>query len=142
MNRTGLLAQMHQHHQAITDITVEADAMIGNPELDPTAVGTARWRFVRVLTGYQVFKHQQIFDPMVKHGSMLDADAARQLKAECILISEAFRNYVARWSASGITGHEDAYRCEARTMILRVRSHIVRERSGIEALLSRSALTN
>ncbi len=140
MNRTGLLAQMHQHHQAIADVTVEADAMLGSPDLDPAAVSSARWRFVRVLTGYQVFKHQQIFDPMVKHGSMLDADAARQLKAECILISEAFRNYVAKWSTSGIAGQEDAYRCEAHSMILRVRTHIARERRGIEALLSRSAL--
>ena len=113
--------------------------MICADALDPAMVSSARWRFVRVLTGYQVFKHQQIFDPVVQHGSMLDADAARQLKAECILISEAFRSYIAKWSTSGITDREAEYRRDAEGMILRVRTHIARERRGIEALLTRSA---
>lgn len=138
MNRTSILAQMHQHHRAIADYTAEAETLMSTPELDPATVSNARWRFVRVLTGYQVFKHQQIFDPMVKHGSMLDADSARQLKAECILISEAFRSYIAKWSISGITDREDEYRREAHAMILRVRTHIARERGGIEALLAQS----
>ncbi len=141
MNRTALLAQMHEYHQTIADITAQADAMVSLADIDAAAICSARWRFVRVLTGYQMFKHQQIFDPVMKHGSALDADAARQLKAECILISEAFRNYVAKWSTSGITGQEDTYRCEAHAIILRVRTHIAREARGIEALLSRSALT-
>lgn len=139
MNRTGLLAQMHDHHQAIASYTVEAEGMVCAAELDPNTVSSARWRFVRVLTAYQVFKHQQIFDPMVARGSKLDVDAALQLKAECIIISEAFRSYIAKWSMSGITGREEEYRRDARSMILRVRTHIIRERRGIEALLNPSA---
>jgi hypothetical protein len=141
MNHAALLAQMHQHHQGVAEYVLEAGAIIGADTLDPAAVSTIRWRFVRVLTGYQLFKHQQIFDPVVQHGSMRDADAARQLKAECILISEAFRNYVARWSASGITGREAEYRHDAQAMIARVQAHITRERRGIEALLARSTRT-
>lgn len=136
MNRIGLLAQMHEHHRAIAAYTADAEAMIATAQLDPTAVSNARWRFVRALTGYQVFKHQRIFDPMMQQGSPRDIDAARQLKTECILISEAFRSYIAKWSASGIVDREDEYRCEAKAMIRKVRAHIVRERHGMEALLN------
>ncbi|MBB5711769.1 hypothetical protein [Sphingomonas xinjiangensis] len=138
MNPTGLLAQMHEHHCAIAAYTADAEALISAADLDPAIVSNSRWRFVRTLTGYQLFKHQQIFDPVLQRGSQLDADAARQLKAECILISEAFRSYIAKWSTSGIVGREDEYRSDAKAMILRVRRHIVRERRGIEALLSPS----
>ncbi|UYY57659.1 hypothetical protein [Sphingomonas sp. S2-65] len=137
MNHIGLVAQMHQHHRAIADYTAEADALVRAAELDPATVSNARWRFVRVLTAYQVFKHQQIFDPIMQNGSQLDADAARQLKAECIITTEAFRSYIAKWSTSGIVGREDEYRCEAQAMILRVRTHIARERRGVEALFAR-----
>ena len=132
---TGILVQLHGHQADVKAAMAETQALLAAEPIDALALATARWRFTRTLTGYQVFKHQRIFDPLSRHGSPEEAHAARQMKIECVAISETFRAYLARWTASGIEGREAEYRRDARGMISMIDRHMLHEGRGIEALL-------
>jgi hypothetical protein len=132
---TGLLAQLYARQTDVKAAMAEARVHLAEERIDPLATANARWRLTRLLTGYQIFKHQRIFDPLARHGSREDARAAQQMKIDCVAIGQTFRAYLARWTASGIEGREPEYRRDARGMMSLLEHHILRERRGIEALL-------
>src|SRR5690606_13429047 len=111
---SGILSQLHAHQADVKAALARVRALIDAESLDMPATAEARRDFTRSLTGYQIFKHQRIFDPLARHGSPADSAIARQLKFECVAMGETFRPYLARWNASGIHGREAEYRREAR----------------------------
>jgi hypothetical protein len=133
---TGILTQLHAHQADVKAAMAETQALLAAESLDTLEIANARWRFTRVLTGYQVFKHQRIFDPLARHGTPEEASAARQLKIACVAMGETFRAYLARWNATGMEGHETEYRRDAKGMITMIERHMLDERRGIEALLA------
>ena len=133
---SGILTQLYAHQADVKAAMADTQALLAAEAIDAMALANTRWRFTRVLTGYQVFKHQRIFDPLARHGTPGDAHAARQLKIACVAMGETFRAYLARWNATGIEGHEAEYRREAKGMISMIERHILGKRRGIEALLA------
>ncbi len=131
---SGLLTQLYAHQTGLKAAMADARAHLAADAIDPLATANARWRLTRLLTAYQMFKHQRIFDPLTRQGSREDARTALQMKIDCIAIGETFRAYLARWTASGIEGREPEYRRDARGMMSLLERHILRERRGIEAL--------
>lgn len=135
MNRL-LLSQLYAHQAEVKAALAETQALFSDEPADPLATANARWKLTRLLTGYQMFKHQRIFDPLVRHGSVEDSHAAQQLKIDCVAIGEIFRAHLARWTTAGIEGRETEYRRDATGMTALLERHILRERRGIEALLA------
>ena len=133
---TGILVQLHAHQADVKAAIAESRALLAAESIDLLATANARWRFTRLLTGYQMFKHQRIFDPLSRHGSAGDAAAARQLKIGCIATGETFRAHLARWNPSGIEANEAEYRRATRGMIAMIERHMLTERRDIEALLA------
>jgi hypothetical protein len=133
---TAILAQLYAHQAEVKGAIAETQALFTAEPIDALATANARWKLTRLVTGYQMFKHQRIFDPLSQHGRPEDARVARQMKIDCIAMGEAFRVYLARWTASGIEGREAEYRRDATGMMAMLHRHIQRERGGIEALLA------
>ncbi|MES2987471.1 MAG: hypothetical protein V4808_06175 [Pseudomonadota bacterium] len=133
---TGILSQLYAHQTDVKAAMAETQALFTAEPIDMFAAANARWKLTRLLTGYQMFKHQRIFDPLIRGGSVEDARVACQMKIDCVAMGENFRIYLARWTASGIEGREAEYRRDAAGMIAMLHRHILRERSGIEALLA------
>ncbi|WP_066800359.1 hypothetical protein [Sphingomonas soli] len=133
---TGILSQLYEHQSAVKVEIAAAHAVLAADPVDPLDLVSRRWALTRLLTGYQGFKHQQIFDPLARHGTPDDAYAARHMKIQCVAMGETFRAYLARWTESGIEGREHEYRREAKGMMALLERHILHERRGIEALLA------
>ncbi|RYD91935.1 MAG: hypothetical protein EOP61_26600 [Sphingomonadales bacterium] len=133
---TGILSQLYEHQAAVKGAIAEAQAMLAADTIEPQDIAAGRWMLTRLLTGYQMFKHQRVFDPLARNGTSDDAHAARQMKIQCVAMGETFRAYLARWTASGIEGREHEYRREAKGMMSLLERHILHERRGIEALLA------
>lgn len=133
---TGILAQLYAHQTDIKAGMAETQALLTADTIDTVATAAARWKLTRLLTTYQMFKHQRIFDPLTRHGAPEDSRIAQRMKIDCVALDETFRVYLGRWTASGIEGHEAEYRRDATGMMAMLHRHILRERSGIEALLA------
>lgn len=131
----GILAQLYDHQTAVKAAMAETHAMLAKERVDPQDTAAARWALTRLLTGYQMFKHQRIFDPISRGGAPDDARAAREMKIACVAAGETFRAYLGRWTASGIEGREIEYCRDAKGMMGLLDRHILTERRGIEALL-------
>lgn len=132
----SILSQLYDHQTAVKAAMAETQALLRADMVDPKDIAAARWALTRLLTGYQMFKHQRVFDPLSRHGTPEDAHAARQMKIDCVAMGETFRAHLARWTSSGIEGHEMEYRRDATGMMALLERHILRERRGIEALLA------
>ncbi|RYY28263.1 MAG: hypothetical protein EOP62_03425 [Sphingomonadales bacterium] len=133
---TAILSQLYVHQSEVKSAMAAKRALLAAETMDTMATANARWRLTRMLTGYQVFKHQRIFDPLSRHGTPRDSDAAKQMKIGCVAMNQTFRTYLARWTASGIEGHEAEYRRDARAILAMIDRHILSERRTIEMLLT------
>ncbi len=95
-----------------------------------------RWRLVRVLRAYQVFKHGEIFNPMMRSGPPAQAAFARDLKAQCVTAGDSFRDYVSRWSTADLAASWDEHVAATGAMIQQLRHHLQSEQAAIGVLLS------
>lgn len=135
MNPDTRLARLDAHQTTIHDILRRGERMLRAPERDAAALARARWELARAILAYQGFKHHEIFDPIARRGPAVRADAARRLKAACVATGDAFRAYVARWSAVSVLDRWDEYQPAALALIAGIRDHLGRERREAEALL-------
>ena len=135
--RESILTRLRQHQEAILSIMRGAEPLLTDPGLrDPAQLSRARWALVRALTAYQLFKHQEVFDPAIARRVLGEAARAERMKQACTAMGEEFRGYVAKWSATDISGEWAAYQPAALKMMARLRAHIERERAEITALLA------
>lgn len=140
MNERGLLARLHQHQDGILAIMRGAEPLLRDPTLrDVAGLVRARWAVMRALTAYQLFKHQEIFDPAIQGRLLGGVERAERMKRACVAISEDFRGYVSKWSGSDVSGEWAAYQPSALAMLQRLRDHIARERADVAHLLERAA---
>lgn len=100
------------------------------------SLASARWQLLRVLREYQLFKHTEIFDPIIGHGPGLKASAAALLKKRCVELADEHHRYVQRWSLEGLGTAWPQYRSEALVMADRIEQHLRQEMRDVRALLS------
>ena len=106
------------------------------PGSAPATLGPMRWKMVRLLRAYQIFKHSEIFDPAIASGSPTRAAAAHAMKARCIAAGETFRHYVVTWTARDVAAAWDEYQPAMKRMIADLRAHIAIERHEIGTALA------
>lgn len=93
-----------------------------------------RWQLLRLLREYQLFKHGEIFDPLLRAGDENRRAQAASLKSRCIAMAAVVSEHSRRWTVAGTLDHDD-YPDEARALIFRIGAHLVQERAGVEHLL-------
>jgi hypothetical protein len=129
------LVRLEEHQTTIHDILRRGERMLRAPDRDAAGLARTRWELARAILAYQGFKHHEIFDPVARRGPAGYADAARLLKAACVASGDAFRAYVARWSAVSVLDRWDEYQPAALALIAGIRDDLARERREAGALL-------
>jgi hypothetical protein len=129
------LVRLDEHQATIQDILRRGQRMLRAPDRDAAGLARARWELARAIMAYQGFKHREIFDPIARAGAPDHAHAARRLKGECVAAGDAFRAYVAKWSAVSILDHWSEYQPAALALIAGIKDHLTRERREAGTLL-------
>lgn len=140
MTTTGLLARLHRHQDAILTIMRTAEPLLRSAALrDVPALSRNRWSLMRALSEYQLFKHNEIFDPAIGRAVLGSAERADRLKRACIAMDDDFRAHVSKWGGADLESVWSVYQPAALQMIARLRDHIARERDDCAALLDLAA---
>lgn len=96
----------------------------------------ARWAMARMLREYQLFKHTEIFDPVIADGDDRQVAAARRLRDNCAAAGDGVSAHVERWTTADVTAQWASYCRSVRQSAGEMQAHIARERSQVEALLA------
>lgn len=140
MTKAVLLARLHRHQDNILAMMRTAEPLLRNASLrDVPALSRARWALMRALTEYQLFKHNEIFDPAIAGAVLGSAQRADRLKRACITVGDEYRAYATKWGGADIEGVWSVYQPAALQMIARLRDHLAREREDCAALLDLAA---
>lgn len=132
-----LLHRLTEHQNAILAILHREEALLRADDCrDALGVARVRWELTRVIGGYQLFKHHELFDPLVARGSPEQARMAQRAKQACIDLGEAFRDHVRTWSGTNIAEHWAEYRAVTLALVGRVKQHMEQERRAVMAMLA------
>lgn len=124
-----LLTRLDAHQARALEIISRGDVLLA-PDACPDQglLSQARWELTRVLGAYQMFKHHELFDPIIRNGPPDKARLAGEMKAECIALGDEYRAHVARCADLDIPAHWDSYRPAVARLLGRIKAHIARER--------------
>ena len=100
-----------------------------------TTLAGLRWRLLRLLREYQLFKHHEIFDPVAASGSHSQTATAKAMKERCVTVGARYVAHVERWNDGAAAASWDAYAPEALEMIDQITLHLKREHSEAAVLL-------
>ena len=141
MQTANALARLIELQDAILTRIGEAEtaSRIGPSSLEMLA--KRRWEMVRRLREYQLFKHNEIFDPAIKYGTIYHVNLACRMKTMCEQANDFFLEYVRRWSSAAVAAEWEAYQTELNAMCKALQNHISIERKNIHALLAGSPRT-
>jgi len=124
-----LLTRLDGHQAKALEIISRGDVLLApHATPDQGLLSQARWELTRVLGAYQMFKHNELFDPIIRNGPPDKARLAVQMKAECIALGAEYRAHVARCANLDIPAHWDSYRPAVLRLLMRIKAHIARER--------------
>jgi len=127
--------RMRGFHRQIRDLLAESLSAIELAERNTVTLAALRWRLVRLLREYQLFKHTEIFDPIIRGDRASRSADAGRLKAACEETGAAYNDHIRRWNLSGTGETSPDYAADARHMIRRVGEHLDREQLDIRRLL-------
>lgn len=132
----NLLSRLDEHHARVLEIIRRGDLLLGPDAVpDQRLLGQAREDLTRVLGVYQLFKHRELFDPIIRDGPPDKARLAEQMKAECITLGEEYHAHVAGCANLDIPARWDSYRPAVARLLARIKAHIGRERWIAASLL-------
>lgn len=131
------LERLTGHQERIAEILERARAALAHAHHPEHArLAQMRWELMRVLRDYQLFKHLEIFDPVIRHGTAGQAARAGELKQRCLGIAAIHTEHVRRWSLLGAIDAWPAYRTDAVEMVDRLHAHLAAERRDTACLLA------
>ncbi len=139
MKTQHALARLNEHQQGILDHLEATEVIVRDgPQQIRGPLTRSRLEMFRLLRAYQLFKHGEIFDPLIREGNPAQIATAMRMKAECTSAGEAYRAYVNIWSSRDIVEAWESYRPAMNAMAARLRAHIARERLQVPELLAGS----
>jgi len=142
MKIDAALASLRSHQSAILATLDTGVALVArDPGTACIPLARARWTVARQLRAYQMFKHTEIFEPVIARGDPVRSAQARAMAARCIAAGEAFQDYLKQWSSTDVLGRWEAYKPAMLDMTGQIRATLAFEREGVEALLAGSART-
>lgn len=137
MNHGRALALLIERQSKIAALLQSADALlvVGNP-VDRAAMAALRWQLVRTLREYQLFKHQEIFDPLVAAGDAGIAHRADGMKDRCVAIGNTYLAHIDSWANGATMETWDTYVTQTRGVLAKITRHLDRERGEATDLLA------
>lgn len=128
------------HHRRATAIMAAQRALLARGSVpDPAAQARHRWELLRVLVEFQIFKHRDIFDPVIKQGDPRMAPRARILKAECAELGSEVRAFVAAWSDGSVDRDWDRFRAATLALIAKVERGLAGQRQALATMVTTPA---
>jgi hypothetical protein len=138
MEHDRLADSLRQHQEVALRLLAEgADALAQGPAVVLEHSAGLRQELRQVLSAYQVFKHDIIFDPAIASGDPERASLAREMKVHCIAAGEVFRAHMMQWTPARIVDDWADYKAATRLTLNQLHRHIDAERAGIGELLDR-----
>lgn len=142
LERDRALTLLGEHQRTIAALLDEADSVFeGSDPLSSDALAHLRWQLVRRLRTYQLFKHIELFDPIMAAGDAERARSAGEMKARCLTAGNAYNDHVRKWTVLGMGVDPLRYRAEGQTIVARLREHLRREAADAKVLLERVVRT-
>jgi len=139
METPRLIAELARHHDAVAaHLSGTRKLLALSPELALPQIARRRWELIRLLRGYQLFKHVELFDPLIRRRGPT-ASLAADMKARCVVLGEEVTAHIRRWSSSDAIGAWRQYVVEEAAMIERLRGHLRREREEAQRLAPAAA---
>lgn len=136
MTSDTLQNQLQVHQDAILAIIGETEPLLRDSDhRDVATLARTRWTLMRLLTAYAIFKHGQIFDPIISRKLTGQVSRAERLKRACMAVGDEFRGHVTKWSGQDVKAEWAQYQPAALAIIARLRSHLTIERQEIAGLL-------
>ncbi|MDP1025707.1 hypothetical protein Q5H91_00635 [Sphingomonas sp. KR1UV-12] len=126
--------RLHEHQRRALNVLTRVSEAI-DAERDQASIDL-RAEMAVVLRDYQIFKHEDVFDPAISSGSAERVDLGRKMKIECIGAGEAVRSHLQRWKEGAVAADPATYRAAAHLTLNALRRHIAREEEGITRLLT------
>ncbi|WP_174280295.1 hypothetical protein [Sphingomonas bacterium] len=135
MHVAAAITRLEQYQGRITALIDRTRVALDQPARDPVALATLRWEMLRLLREYQLFKHGELFDPLLRAADLGRRGRAASLKARCIEMAAAVGDHGRRWAEAG-TATAERHADETHTLLTRLTQHLLRERLGVTELLS------
>lgn len=137
MGKASLVKQLDDHQRRVGDILRWALPVFSRLSVPPEVAEelmARRMELSRLLMEYALFKHREIFEPVIAGGGKRGAEAMR-LKLACIEAGKAYRDYTRGRDKAHPLTNWDTYRSAASAMAAAIRQHLVDERAGVRRLL-------
>jgi len=124
-----VLDMFDDHHRRATAIMTAQRALLTPGSLpDPAAQARHRWELLRVLVEFQIFKHRDIFDPIIRRGDPRTAPQAQIMKEECAALGMEVRAFVTCWSDGSVERDWDRFRAATLALIAKVERGLIGQR--------------
>jgi hypothetical protein len=130
-HQAAILAEMDDMRRAL-----RIDGRRAQPRL-----AKHRWMLMRMLRAYQLFKHVEVFDPVIARADARRGDLARAMKARCTAAGDDYHRHAAAWTGAAIEARWTDYAEAVLAVADRLALHIARERRDVAVLLDGSART-
>lgn len=136
MKGRSLLDRLVEHQNGVREIFARAEACLRHPhQRDALTLAKLRWEVARAIGAYTLFKHHELFDPLVTHGNAEQARVAAEAKRVCLAMGEQFHAHVRKWSGTPVAEHWDDYKPAAVAIMAKLRVHFDTERQVVASML-------
>jgi hypothetical protein len=139
---SSLAAEIDGHQRRIMQVMTAAlpllDRRHGSTETN-AELSKARMEMTRLLMDYALFKHRDIFAPILSAGGAKMNDCQR-LKAACIAAGQDYRDFIRTGNRADPFADWDTYRDSALAMARTMKAHLADERAGLRRLLGVRAI--
>ncbi len=127
------------YDRAMTIIAAQRDYLTALTLPDAATLARHRWELVRVLVEFEMFKHRDIFDPVIRHGDPQAAARARTMKQECTALGADIRAFVTRWSNGSVEERWEEFRTAKLALFDRIERDLAGQRRGAALLVATPA---
>ena len=142
MDSQRAIERLEEQQARIVTLLASASALLGEEQRDSvSALATLRWRLVRTMREYQLFKHFEIFDRLAASSNTQLAEIARGMKGRCVAIGEEYAAHVQRWSNGTASNAWSDLTLDTLAITAKIRKHLDHEHAQAVILLRDVART-
>ncbi len=124
------------HRRAAAIMAVQRALLVSGSRTDPATHARHRWELLRALVEFQIFKHRDIFDPMIRQGNPRTAPRAQAMKTECAALGAEVRAFVARWSDGSVDTDRERFRIATLALIAKVERGLADQRRALATMIA------
>ncbi|MEG3175994.1 hypothetical protein U1872_07120 [Sphingomonas sp. RB3P16] len=128
------LDHFHYLHCEVLAVLDQARPYLNGRDAESwTALAPFRGALAAALHALQLYKHRELFDPILAAGGP-DAASVRQLKAECIKLGLDYQAYTRKWASADIDARWPEYRLAGLAMMRQIRDRMAAQHEAIHRL--------